>query len=86
MQNKVFVSGCFDMLHSGHIACFKEAAAYGDLYVAVGSDKTILSLKGREPINTEEERVFVASEISSVKAAFVSKGYGLLDFEPEFKK
>ena len=86
MQNKVFVSGCFDMLHSGHIAFFKEAAAYGDLYVAVGSDKTILSLKGREPINTEEERVFVASEISSVKAAFVSKGHGLLDFEPELKK
>lgn len=23
---KVFVSGCYDMLHSGHVAFFKEAA------------------------------------------------------------
>ena len=86
MQNKVFVSGCFDLLHSGHIAFFKQAAAYGELYVAVGSDKTILSLKGRVPINTEEERVFVVSEISTVKEAFVSTGHGALDFEPELKK
>ena len=33
MSKKVFVSGCYDMLHSGHVAFFEEAAAYGDLYV-----------------------------------------------------
>ena len=27
MQKKIFVSGCFDMLHSGHVAFFEEAAA-----------------------------------------------------------
>ncbi|HPL07062.1 MAG TPA: D-glycero-beta-D-manno-heptose 1-phosphate adenylyltransferase, partial [Bacteroidales bacterium] len=31
MNKKVFVSGCYDMLHSGHVAFFKEAAQYGDL-------------------------------------------------------
>ena len=41
MTKKVFVSGCFDMLHSGHIAFFREAASYGDLYVALGSDRTV---------------------------------------------
>ena len=30
---KVFVSGCCDMLHSGHVAFFEEAAGYGDLCV-----------------------------------------------------
>ena len=31
MRNKkVLVSGCYDLLHSGHIAFFKEAAGYGD--------------------------------------------------------
>jgi cytidyltransferase-like protein len=41
MPRKVLVCGCFDMLHSGHIALFREAASYGDLYVALGSDKPI---------------------------------------------
>ena len=36
MQKKVFVSGCFDMLHSGHVAFFEEAATHGDLYVGIG--------------------------------------------------
>ena len=26
MAKKVFVSGCYDMLHSGHVAFFKDAA------------------------------------------------------------
>ena len=34
-NKKVFVSGCYDMLHSGHVAFFKEAARYGDLYVCL---------------------------------------------------
>ena len=41
MSKKVFVSGCYDMLHSGHIAFFRSAATYGDLVVALGSDKTL---------------------------------------------
>ena len=38
---KVFVSGCYDLLHSGHVEFFRQAAQYGDLYVGIGSDKTI---------------------------------------------
>ncbi len=37
----VFVSGCLDILHSGHIAFFKEAALHGDLYVGLGYDKRV---------------------------------------------
>ena len=33
------------MLHSGHVAFFKEAARYGDLYVGIGADSTIEQLK-----------------------------------------
>ena len=29
------------MLHSGHVAFFEEAATHGDLYVGIGSDRTI---------------------------------------------
>jgi cytidyltransferase-like protein len=83
MTKKVFVSGCYDMLHSGHIAFFEEAALLGDLYVGIGSDATILELKGRKTINTEQERLYMVSALKSVKHAFVNKGRGLLDFEED---
>ncbi len=86
MTKKVFVSGCFDMLHSGHIAFFKEASSYGDLYVALGSDQTVFDLKGRLPVNNEDERLFMAESVRSVKKAFISKGSGMLDFIKEFKE
>ena len=85
MPKKVMVSGCFDLLHSGHVAFFKEASSYGDLYVALGSDKTLFDLKGRVPINTEQERLFMVKAVSYVKDAFISHGSGLLDFIEEFK-
>ena len=31
MKKKVFVSGCYDLLHSGHVEFFQQASQYGDL-------------------------------------------------------
>jgi cytidyltransferase-like protein len=86
MQKKVFVSGCFDLLHSGHIEFLQEAASFGDLYVALGSDRTVYELKGRAPVNSEEERLFLVSSVSCVKKAFISRGSGILDFENEMRE
>ena len=80
MSKKVFVSGCYDMLHSGHVAFFKEAASYGDLYVGIGSDATIRELKDRKTINTERERLYMVKAIRYAKDAFVNSGSGMLDF------
>ena len=85
-RKKVFVSGCFDLLHSGHVAFFVEAAAYGDLYVALGSDRTIFDLKGRTPVNSEDERLYMVKSVGCVKDAFISRGSGMLDFLVEFKE
>ena len=84
-KKKVFVSGCFDMLHSGHIAFLQEAAGYGDLYIGLGSDKTIKELKGRETINSEEERVYILNALSCVHKATVNRGSGLIDFLEDMK-
>ena len=65
-RKKVFVSGCFDILHSGHIAFLKEASQFGDLYVGLGSDKTIYDLKGRTTINSEDERLYMLEALSCV--------------------
>lgn len=80
MPKKVMVSGCYDLLHSGHVAFFKEASSYGDLYVALGSDKTVYELKGRLPVNSEQERLFMVKSVGYVKEAMISQGSGLLDF------
>ena len=86
MNQKVFVSGSFDMLHSGHIEFFSEAAQYGDLYVALGSDRTIFELKGRSTVNNDQERLFMVKSVSFVKDAFISRGSGILDFEAELRE
>jgi cytidyltransferase-like protein len=86
MPKKVFVSGCFDLLHSGHIAFLEEAARFGDLYVALGSDKTVYEIKGRTPVNNESERLYMLQSLGCVKKAFVSRGSGMLDFLEEFKE
>ena len=86
MTKKVFVSGCYDMLHSGHIAFFIEAASLGDLYVGLGSDKTIKSLKGRKTINTDKERLFMVQALKMVREAWINSGSGLMDFENEVRE
>lgn len=79
-EKKVFVSGCYDMLHSGHVAFFKEAARYGDLYVGIGSDATIFQLKARRTICAEAERLYMVKAIRYVKDAFINTGSGMMDF------
>jgi cytidyltransferase-like protein len=86
VPKKAFASGCFDLLHSGHIAFFQEAAAYGELYVAVGSDRTVFELKGRLPVNSERERTYMVQAVGCVKKAFVSRGTGLMDFVEELSE
>ena len=85
-NKKVFVSGCYDMLHSGHVAFFEEAAWYGDLYVGIGSDKTIFELKARKTINTDAERLYMVKALRVVKDAWINSGSGLLDFEKELRE
>ena len=82
---KVFVSGCFDILHSGHIAFLKEASQFGDLYVGLGSDKTVYDLKGRKTINSEEERLYMLDALSCVHQVKINRGSGILDFLEDMK-
>ena len=85
-MTKVFVSGCFDVLHSGHVRFFEEASQYGDLYVSIGSDKTVEELKHRPTLYNERERQYMVSSIRYVHEAFVAKGSGKLDFMAELKE
>ena len=81
-NKKVFVSGCYDLLHSGHVEFFRQASQYGDLYVGIGSDKTIEALKGHKTMYSEQERLFMVRAIRYVKEAYINQGEGFLDFLP----
>lgn len=82
MNKKVFVSGCYDLLHSGHVEFFKQASQYGDLYVGIGSDATYLEYKHRKPMFPQEERLFMVQAIKYVKEAYINEGSGVIDFLP----
>jgi len=81
-NKKVFVSGCYDLLHSGHVEFFRQASAYGDLYVGIGSDATILHYKNHKTLYPEQERLFMVKSIRYVKDAFINQGDGVMDFIP----
>jgi cytidyltransferase-like protein len=83
---KVFVSSCYDMLHSGHVAFFEEAASHGDLYVGIGSDKTVYEIKDRKPFNNEQERLYMVKSLKYVKDAWINSGSGFIDFLLELRE
>ena len=75
---RVLVTGSFDLLHPGHIYIIQEAAKFGDVYVIVARDSTILRVKKRPPIVPEDQRLEVVRAIKYVKDAslgFVDKPF-----------
>ena len=87
MKDKiVLVSGCYDLMHGGHVTFFKTAAQFVKLFVAVGADANVFHLKGKAPYFSQEERVFMVNSIRFVEKAFVSSGWGMLDFEPDMER
>ncbi len=85
MRKKVFVSGCYDMLHSGHVAFFEEASQMGDLYVGIGSSKTVYDLKARKTVNSDDERLYMVNALKMVTGAWINSGSGLIDFDDELR-
>jgi len=82
MSDWSLTSGCFDILHIGHIRFLERASRYGKLFVAVASDETIRSLKGRRPVVGQGERLEMIRSLRSVTRATISPGTGILDFAP----
>lgn len=75
----VSVSGCFDLLHPGHIRLLEQARAFGDvLVVAVQSDASVRAAAGRtahertgkytppRPITPAAERAEILAALAAV--------------------
>jgi cytidyltransferase-like protein len=82
-MKKVMVSGCYDLLHCGHVVFFETAAKYGELHVCLGADDNIQLLKNRKPQFNEDERLYMVQSVKFVHAARIASGSGYLDYEPE---
>ena len=67
----VWVNGCFDILHRGHIELFKHAKSLGDyLVVGVDTDERVRDSKGlSRPINNLQDRVEILEAIKYIDEA-----------------
>jgi D-beta-D-heptose 7-phosphate kinase/D-beta-D-heptose 1-phosphate adenosyltransferase len=72
-MNIIWVNGCFDLLHLGHISLLKFAKSKGDLlYVGLDSDARVRERKGQNrPINNEMARFTILSSLIFVDKVFI---------------
>ena len=64
----IWINGCFDVLHRGHIELFKFAKSQGDfLVVGVDADERIKKAKGSSrPFNNLKDRVCMLNAIKYI--------------------
>jgi D-beta-D-heptose 7-phosphate kinase/D-beta-D-heptose 1-phosphate adenosyltransferase len=68
-----FTNGCFDLLHSGHLASLTQAAEGADeLVVALNSDASVRRLKGPgRPLLPEADRAALIAALRPVSAVTI---------------
>lgn len=70
-QRIIFVNGCFDILHYGHLQLLSYAKSLGDiLVVALDSDENVRRSKPGRPIFTLTERMYMMSMLKPVDYVF----------------
>ena len=67
-MSKIWVNGCFDVLHIGHIKLFEYAKSLGThLMVGIDSDERVKELKGQnKPYNNQNIRVEFLNSIKYI--------------------
>ena len=69
----VATGGCFDLLHTGHLATLRAARSLGDcLIVCLNSDDSVRRLKGEgRPLTRQEDRARLLAALDCVDAVVV---------------
>ena len=65
---RIWMNGCFDVLHYGHFRMIKYAASLGEmLVIGIDGDDRVKQMKGKDrPFHTEEQRKFNLMQIKGV--------------------
>ncbi len=85
-MKKVFVSGCYDILHAGHIQFFEEARALGDyLIVSFASAEVLWQHKRRKPSIPDDHKRVLLQGLRMIDEVIITHGHKEgLDFEEDF--
>ena len=85
-MRKVFVSGCYDILHAGHLQFFEEARAHGDyLIVSFASAEVLWHHKRRKPSIPDDHKRVLLQGLRMVDEVIVTQGHDEgLDFKEDF--
>jgi cytidyltransferase-like protein len=85
-MKKVFVSGCYDILHAGHLQFFEEARALGDyLIVSFASAEVLWHHKRRKPSIPDDHKRALLQGLRMVDEVIITHGHKEgLDFEEDF--
>ncbi len=85
-MKKVFVSGCYDILHAGHLQFFEEARALGDyLIVSFASAEVLWHHKRRKPSIPDDHKRALLLGLRMIDEVVVTHGHKEgLDFEEDF--
>ena len=72
-MKKVWMNGCFDVLHHAHFKMIEFASTFGELVViGIDSDKRVKELKGDDrPFHSEEERKYNLERINGVSKVII---------------
>jgi D-beta-D-heptose 7-phosphate kinase/D-beta-D-heptose 1-phosphate adenosyltransferase len=72
-MRKVWVNGCFDVLHMGHLKLLEFASTLGDMvFVGIDSDARIRQFKGSDrPVNNQEFRKHLLESLVYVEKVYV---------------
>lgn len=80
-MNIVAVTGCFDILHIGHVKLIQFAKEYGKVIIGMNSDRAIKLLKGENrPVNNQEDRKQVLESIKKVYKVFIVDDTNIVEF------
>ncbi len=85
-MKKVFVSGCYDILHAGHLQFFEEARALGDyLIVSFASAEVLWHHKRRKPSIPDDHKRVLLQGLRMIDEVIVTQGHKEgVDFEEDF--
>jgi glycerol-3-phosphate cytidylyltransferase len=72
MKKKILVDMSATLIHHGHIRLIKKARRYGELYIALTTDKQINKFKGYSPELSYRFRKEILEEIKGVKKVIPS--------------
>ena len=85
-MKKVFVSGCYDILHAGHLQFFEEARALGDyLIVSFASAEVLWHHKRRKPSIPDEHKLALLQGLRMIDEVIITQGQEEgIDFREDF--